>query len=89
MPVCHIAHRTGEPLACSKWRSHGLWLALSAVGQAPLPAPWDAPTRACTFRPQPSLKSFFAPKRPAHQAQGEAEREVEQAQAAGGKRPCA
>ena len=46
------------------------------------PAPFDATTKACTFKPQASLKSFFAPqaKRP---AEGDASSTT-----ATGKRPC-
>ena len=29
---------------------------------APLPSAWDAKTKAASFKPQASLKSFFAPK---------------------------
>ena len=54
------------------------WDALKTV-------PFDATTRACTFRPQASLKAFFAPK-----AKRPAEGEDDGASSsAGGKRPCA
>ena len=77
-------------MAASDHVATTLLLDAAALGRprhAPPPAaPVDAATKACTFRPQASLKSFFAPqpKRPAEPA------------AAGGgaggassKRPCA